>query len=554
MLTSNMILKYALKYACFVVVILYGTMTLSLVSRLWIQIKMSQEPYQITNFSDLELKKYDAEQVKDLQVFETSTEESTKSKTDWIHFRQNDINPRKETRKLKSIKDRKKKDKIAKDDDSNEETFIEVNEISVFSAYYDKRGGVENTFVRIFGLMHGDSKENLVCGFKGDEKRQWILAEKHEMCENHGKLYGGYMFNCKIPGYIKVVPKTVYLHSLSSISVKIPLNISDAIALDVKHIKLKREKSKSNFEKDVKKTYNTGNGNANNKTKFKEDLRIGVCVSPMYGKINLSNLIQCIELLKLQGVNHIIMYKMKISKSAQILLDYYQTQGQITVVNWTLPSFIRTNQIWYNGQIIMIQDCLHRAMGNFDYLSFLDLDEAIIPRLDFHWSDLINRLEFLSINEDPNAITAGFSFESAYFDPESQDNHVDSFQKLSFLNALQRNKVLSHHRTKVIVKPELVKEMGIHHVSSTINLMGHTIDLMGTGTNLMGQIKNVTIHKVRDDIGLIHHFKGCSAQMDPGMICDNSIEDKSILKYSKFLIEQYNSALKNNLKYFKTLT
>ena len=532
-----MVLKYALKYAFFVAVVLYGTMTLNLISRLWIQIKTKQEPYQITNFSDLELKTYDANQVRDLEDFETDTEESTYSKTYMIN---SDTNPRKETRKLKSIRGRKGKEKNANDDNSDDDKFTEVGKISVFSAYYDDREGLENSTVRIIGLMQEASKENLVCGFDENVKSQWILAEKREMCENHGKLYGGYMFDCMIPANMKAVPKKVYLHSLTTMSEHFKLNISNAIALDVKPIKLKHEKSKPNLEKKVNNTVNAGNYNTANRTKFREDLKIGVCVPPMYGKINLSNLIQFIELLKLQGVNHVIMYKTVISKSVQILLDYYQTKGHITVVNWTLPNFIKTNQLWYHGQILMIQDCLYRAMGNFDYLSFLDIDEAIIPRLDFHWSDLIYRLEFLSTREKTNDITAGFSFKSAYFNPDSQDNHADNFQKLSFLNALLRNKVLSHHRTKVIVKPQMVKEMGIHHVSSTIDFTNQT--------------KNVTIYDVSDDVGLIHHFKGCSVQLDPGMICDNSTEDKSILKYSQFLIEQYNEALKHNLKYFKTLT
>ena len=531
-----MILKYALKYACFVAVVLYGTMTLNLISRLWNQNRMKHEQYQITNFSELELKTYDAHQVSMLQDFVTITEENTTNTA----LTDSDTNPKKETRNLKWLKGRKDLAENT-DDDLNDDKFTEVGKISVFSAHYDNRDKFKNPVVRIIGLMNEGSTENLVCGFHESVKSHWILAEKHEMCENHGKLYGGYMFNCMIPANMKVAPKKVYLHSLTSISEQIRLNTSIAVVLDVKRIRLKQVKRKTssdkeghNNETDAEKDYMT------NEKKSQENLKIGVCVSPMYGKINLSNLIQFIELLKLQGVNHIIMYKTIISKSVQILLDYYQTKGYITVVNWTLPHFIQTNQIWYHGQIIMIQDCLYRTMGNYDYLAFLDLDEAIIPRLDYHWSDLIHRLEFLSIRDKSNDLTAGFSFKSAYFDPDHQENQADNFQKLSFLNALKRNAVLSHRRTKLIVKPEMVKEMGIHHVSSTIDLTDQT--------------ENVTIYDVSDDIGLIHHFKGCSTQLDPNMNCDNSTEDKSILKYSQFLREQYNDVLRHNLKYFKTVT
>lgn len=531
-----MILKYAIKYVCFTAIVLYATMTLNIISKLWKHYKRELDAYQITTFSELELKRYDIYQINMLQESILDKEATSVNPTS-KGIKTNVRNGRRNLRQSKG----RREDLVKSGDIGDEDMFSPVGKIAVFSAYYDNREGLGYPVVRILGVTSTGLGENLVCGFLESVKGPWILAEKYEMCENHGKSYGGYMFNCRIPAYMKTIPKKVFLHSLTSINGQTNLNISTAVPLDVKPIKLQQaartkgtNADKGDMYKMKHETKHDPTANLNQSLGY---MKVGVCVSPIYGKINLSNFIQFIELLKLQGVDNIIIYKMTVSKSVQILVDYYQSRGDITIVNWTLPSFIQNHKIWYNGQIIMIQDCLYRMMSSFDYVAFLDLDEAIIPQMDFRWSDMIQRLDFQSSRENPNQLIAGFSFKSAYFDPNSEEA---SSKKLSFLKAQQRNKVLSSHRTKVIVKPEVVIEMGIHHVSRK--------------TDMLVRNKNVTVFDVDPEIGLIHHFRSCSTQMDPNMNCDNSVEDTSILKYETFLTKEYNNVLRYNMKYFKTVS
>ena len=547
-----MVVKYAFKCMCFIALAVYGMMSMNIMNWIWKHYKPRTE-YEIKVFSDRELDKFDVHQIDMLQ-------ESVELGDDYGF----------DTNKI-MVKDNKIRGKInfapnhgffakgSESYDSQYEHFVHVGNISVFSAYYDNRANLDHPLVRIMGLTSTESKDSLVCGFLESVMGPWILAEKYELCENHGKSYGGYMFNCKIPEHVKIIPKKVYLHSLSTISNRRP-NINTSVVLNITNFKQKlkhlekyrkpndigvenRNTKAIHVETDNKNTNNNREENVSNETQHRdpslkydsdENVRIGVCVSPMYGKINLSNLIQFLELLKLQGVHHMIVYKMTISKSVQVLFDYYQSKGDITVVNWRLPSFVQINQIWYNGQILMIQDCLYKMMGNFDYVAFLDLDETIIPRLDFEWSKLIQRLQKQSNFEYPKDEIVGFSFRSAFFDPNKQ---TANSQKLSFLKTLQRNEILSTRRTKVIVKPEFVVEMGIHHVSNSIN-SNH----------------NVTVHEVSPDVGLIHHFKKCTTQLDPHMECEISTEDTSILKYEKPLTLNYNMVLRQNIKYFKNLS
>ena len=524
-----MIVKCIIKYLCFMALVLYGMMTMNIMRWIWKRYKIKTEPYETRLLSDKELERFDVNQINMLQ-------KSVEVRDDYginnTIISMMDTNERLGTEHLKAKGNIKVSEKFVADN----AMFVTVGQISVFSAYYDNRKGLEYPLVRIMGLSSKESNDNLVCGFLESVMGPWILAEKYEMCENHGKLYGGYMFNCRIPDHVKIIPKKVYLQSLMTISEHNKPNISTSVALDITHFK-HRVHLKEKYT-DKKDTNEETKGNKsrvvslNNKTE--ENLTIGVCVSPMYGKINLSNLIQFLELLKLQGVYHIIIYKMAISKSVQILLEYYESKGDITVVNWTLPSFIQTNRIWYNGQIVMIQDCLYKVMGNFDYVAFLDLDEIIIPKLDFEWSKLIQRLQIQSKLEYPEDDIAGFSFKSAFFDPDKQTTNS---QKLSFLKTLQRNEILSKRRTKVIVEPNLVVEMGIHHVSSTIYNNHDKI-----------------VYDVSPNVGLIHHFRKCTTQLDPDMNCEISTEDTSITKYDKPLTMKYNKALRYNMKYFRTLS
>ena len=481
--------------------------------------------YEIITFSELELQRYDVHQIRMLQNSVITGDVNTLSVTSTVlNIEENENKPLKLEKKMKNDLEKF---------GTSKEKFTAVGTISVFSAYYDNRATLDYPLglVRVIGLTGIDSRENLVCGFLESVMGPWILAEKYEMCENHGKLYGGYMFNCMIAEHMKIIPKKVYLQSLTSISEQTKLNVNISVELEVISIMQSKSKIKEQ-DMNTDRISMTQPEATEHKNKSSIYSKISVCLSPMYGKINLSNFIQFIELLKIQGVNHFIIYKMSISKSVQILLDYYQSKGEMTVVNWTLPSFAQTQNIWYNGQIIMIQDCLYRTMGSFDFVAFLDLDEAIIPRSDFSWPAFLQDLETKARLEYPDNEIVGFSFKSAYFDPNNQT--TDS-QKLSFLKTLHRNRILSERRTKVIVKPEVVIEMGIHHLSKTVS--DHNL-----------------VYDVDPDVGLIHHFKGCTTQLDPQMKCDQSTEDKSILKYEKMLSKQYNDVLKYNMKYFKTLS
>nr|KAG5711136.1 hypothetical protein BaRGS_004780 [Batillaria attramentaria] len=123
--------------------------------------------------------------------------------------------------------------------------------------------------------------------------------------------------------------------------------------------------------------------------------------------------------------------------------------GWVTLLPWRLPQFMGPQQIWYQGQLISNNDCLYRTMATSTYTAFHDIDELIVP-------------------------------------------HATDARSV---------------RTKVMVAPQRVFEVGIHHVSK--------------------QLLEPWVPRPMDpQVALLHHYRECIR--DFGMRCDNWIKDTII--------------------------
>lgn len=104
---------------------------------------------------------------------------------------------------------------------------------------------------------------------------------------------------------------------------------------------------------------------------------------------------------------------------------------------------------------------------------------------------------------------AGYSFQSAFFDPllSGLISHV-----MYDLESDLRTKTFSKVRSKVMVRPEAIFELGIHHVSRLVS-------------------EDLEVYHVPTDIAFVHHYRKCISEFDPLMSCQIFAHDESLSRY-----------------------
>ncbi|XP_052783388.1 uncharacterized protein LOC128219597 [Mya arenaria] len=444
--------------------------------------------------------------------------------------------------------------------------------ICVYSAFYSKDN--EQNEILLTALAKLSSESSILCSINPSPDDNWIVAKRQEMSDNHEKIFGGMLFSCLIPehksrfihdGVVLTTLQSLRNRSSSHSKKQFPLNRIPIKSNSVKYQLLQHPKDKSmstynlleNHQKSVLKKYlfkEKGGNSTDSENSTKYDLpplyrkpRFCICVPPLFGDVKLSNLIQFIELHKALGVEHIFFYKTNVSNEAERLLKHYRNENFATILQWKLPSQAE-NKIWYHGQNVAVQDCLYRARNIFNYAAFIDIDEVIVPKAHDNWQTMLEEMEYNSRVENPEEqqVVAAFKFQSAFFDldtvPDSQTQNsyyyngtynYPSKQKLSYFGATSRTRQFSKRWSKLIVKPEYVYQMGIHHVS----------DYVITDRDLYTY--NVSI-----ETGFIHHYRQCSGGSDIDVECDKMIEDRTILKFEEKVMENYNKVVD---KVFRTL-
>lgn len=447
--------------------------------------------------------------------------------------------------------------------------------IYVFSAFFDNRqlAIYNESLVRVIAIARLDSKESLICRIKTETTDLTADAVKTEMSDNHEKIFGGIMYTCKIPqGFGRMPPKFIYfqrmniqtdsfskvtnkLISLPAVKVKLfpeetrhgekIFGATDVHSSDSLH-SLESERNKS-LEENTKKLQNAINQTFQERQLLKMNKtsnaqlspKISVCVSPLFGPVKLVDLIQFIEMHLILGVSHFFFYKMDVSKEVDLMLGFYQAKGVVTVSDWILPAELQSSssQIWYNGQVVALQDCLYRNMGYYGYTAFLDIDEVIVPYQDTNWAQMLQTVE--NFQQSLGSTITDFIFKSAFFQPDVSDADIDprikgSFNKLSFLKNVYRNDIISSVRTKVILQPEYIVQIGVHHVSK-----------------LISSAKSRKSVAVNTSTALIHHYRKCTQVSDDQMHCGKYVKDGSMLKYANLLLKNYENVLEEYLSLYR---
>ena len=370
----------------------------------------------------------------------------------------------------------------------------------IYSAYYDDRRS-DTPRVMLIALLKKNSKPAMFCHFRatGTKSRRFYsspITDYYEMCENHAKDFGGWMLSCDIPSQLQGRPceVTMSLHSNP-----------------------KRRKTTS-----VLLPVFTLHASWEHKRNF------GVCVPPLFGYIPSTTLIEFVELTQLLGASHLVVYLQQVSREVRKVLRYYQHLGVLTVLPWELP--VPDRSIWYHGQLLAINDCLHRGMHGFKYLAFNDIDEFVVPHGGAsNWTSMVESIQGHPLSQQDSQ--PGMTFQSAFFDPLMT---VGASRALYDLESDLRTKSFSRVRTKVMVDPAHIYELGIHHISKPLN-------------------ESKQPHFVQPEAAFIHHYRKCVTDFDPKMNCQVFARDESLSDYIPTLrhnVHQTLWILKEIDKYF----
>ena len=374
----------------------------------------------------------------------------------------------------------------------------------------------EEDVVRIIAIKtRGGSITGLRCVFysSGDQSSPSFTTIAHVMDipEHHGAKHTAACVKCPIQNGSAPVALVGLVHGTAAASSR------PKVVLPIENVKIDASKVKGTAAMgDIKDSMVTGNPEEEQKVEF------SLCVPALYDYKNAAQLVEKIEMSRLQGVGRIVLYNNSVSSNVDAVLRWYareRTAGrdklEIKVYPWHLPQIDQNGkqvplQIHYFGQMAAIDHCLHRYRHLSRYIMFTDMDEFFLPLRHDNLSQLIADRHKLHPNSN------GFLFQSTVFIRErpspAKGFEAEAAQFGSVVLGLtSRDNYFfpPNERSKVIVDPTKTDVMGIHFIWH------------GSGTT----------HTIPIDQGILAHFRshlsGCKPQ-----VVDTRVSDK----YGKHLV------------------
>ncbi len=241
-----------------------------------------------------------------------------------------------------------------------------------------------------------------------------------------------------------------------------------------------------------------------------------VCISPLYFNYNdVGRIVEMVEFNIMLGANKVVFYNYSIGVEVDAILRYYMKQGVIDVIQWPLPDGIN---IYYFGQLVVINDCFYRHMYQSKYIVNLDLDEHIVPRTSLKtWHQVIHVLK-----QNRPTDYCYYCFKNVFYRIDWQLDEVAAknpiIQKLGLVTLLVTKRELKiweyHRRSKYIVDTSNGILLGIHQV-----WLCH----------------QMSVSLVPPKIGLLHHYRLWENSPDRGL---NSETDQHMIYFADQLIHR----------------
>jgi len=267
-----------------------------------------------------------------------------------------------------------------------------------YTAYFDDRLKVSassvsgETYIRVLALLRRrvdfDRRPFFYFRWPQSETGNTTtrLAEMYEMCENHGRRYGGWILSTRFAGRLPPCSIAVTHGLTRAAEVRLPVfrMSGDELAPTV-------DGENKFWLAGMSLLRGLAGGGVTKVEVAKPRGKFAVCVPPLYGAITPSTLVQFVELTRLLGAQHFVFYVSGVSESLRRVLDAYQADDVVTAIPWVLPG-AAAQSIWYNGQLLAANDCLYRTSHAFQFVAFNDVDEFIVPHSTTDWSMMLAEL------------------------------------------------------------------------------------------------------------------------------------------------------------------
>lgn len=404
--------------------------------------------------------------------------------------------------------------------DSSNGTFYFLN------AFYDIRSSLETSpTVRIVSMINRLSPPKVFCQiwFHNSSISVRTVATYHyiwfERWGNHRDEYlQPYLINC--PLYKKKTTKSSLQPRFVSIYQSKCSNLTNQLEIDSNYFSQLNDKVKKKFS---------------------------VCVKALdFPSDDLSfRLIEWIELIRLLGGTKITFYQFDVQSNIDKVLKYYQNESFVDVHRLTLPGrqpnlhSIRRNYFRERvttrrqHEIIPYNDCFYRNLYEFEFVLLIDIDEIILPKKDFNWIELFQRIQ-TDLNEQFDNYAA-FSARNIYFFPE--DPSMIDYQLNSSMKELYRSIQSNFYMLKQIQRSNVYNRPGAY-----VKTFFRTSKVIGVHNHFpLGCFSTCRRYEFDVNVAHLQHYRtDCVRELRK--TCEhfrnNSVLDSTIWKYRQKLIEQ----------------
>ncbi len=210
--------------------------------------------------------------------------------------------------------------------------------------------------------------------------------------------------------------------------------------------------------------HNLGDGEKNRK--------FTVCSSvPVHGGRDMfKQFVEWVEINALFGAEKFVVYNHSASWEAYSpYISYLVESGKMEVIQWPLESIgIRdpVEDVYYYSQMLSMNDCLYRSMDSTTYVTFLDLDEILVPRREATWSEMLLAVKGRCAGaREYHALNVFFLMNSTNDKAASEDPEILDYDVRALLKTERDTRIYPEFfRSKYFVEPEFVDVAEMHQV------------------------------------------------------------------------------------------
>ena len=252
---------------------------------------------------------------------------------------------------------------------------------------------------------------------------------------------------------------------------------------------------------------------------------VGICVPASMKQLNNPHrIVEWVETNRMFGVSEIHVYYNSLQHEVKRVLEHYQNEGFMHLHYHPLPFDVVEDDSFRSSSLISINDCMYRNMYRLKYMVVLDTEENVIPRLDYNYKQMLNRIDTgLQISSAPS-----YTFKNAYFwfDFAPIPNVREKLQSLQYRKRVSLN--LPLFGGKSFLDPRKCLSVFNHFCNIKIPQLG----------------SNWTV-EVHPNIALTHHYKKCNFEPET---CERMVsaqeEDDTMLRFQRALRTLYQTQIK----------